>query len=384
MTRFSNIILLFFLAILSGNAQKKVTAFGKWYDNSYIGVNGGGAVPTRHHTWMSDLTPNFGIRLGKNITPVLGFLIEGNAYFETACAGKGPDYHTKTFVDNLNVNFLASCNMSNLILGYNGEPRLVEFSLLGGYGWGHAFGKKQKLNLISSKIAFNAAYNFGKKKQWQAYIEPSLNYGLQNFNGFTSADKFKYNINKSNFQVNIGINYKFRNHDGTHNFKWIYVRDENEIKNLNNRIHSIREEMKNTQEQNRVILENKDAEIARLYEEIDDYKSRSGQTGLSNAERSLKNIIFFDEGLTTVNDMQQRQLEAIAIYLLSHPETNLMVNGYTAVKNEGAELISEKRAFSVLVTLVKKYHVSVDRIDFQGLGYDKNKGDIVTFEKKVK
>lgn len=142
--------------------------------------------------------------------------------------------------------------------------------------------------------------------------------------------------------------------------------------------------MKNTQEQNRVILENKDAEIARLYEEIDDYKSRSGQTGLSNAERSLKNIIFFDEGITTVNDTQQRKLEAIAFYLLSHPETNLMVNGYTAVKNEGAELISEKRAFSVLVTLVKKYHVSVDRIDFQGLGYDKNKGDIVTFEKKVK
>lgn len=240
------------------------------------------------------------------------------------------------------------------------------------------------MNLISSKVAFNVAYNFGEKKQWQAYIEPSLNYGLQNFNGFTSADKFKYNINKSNFQVNIGINYKFRNHDGTHNFKWIYVRDENEIKNLNNRIHSLREEMKNTQEQNRVILENKDAEIARLYEEIDDYKSRSGQTGLSNAERSLKNIIFFDEGITTVNDTQQRKLEAIAFYLLSHPETNLMVNGYTAEKNEGAELISEKRAFSVLVTLVKKYHVSVDRIDFQGLGYDKNKGDIVTFEKKVK
>ena len=64
--------------------------------------------------------------------------------------------------------------------------------------------------------------------------------------------------------------------------------------------------MKNTHEQNRVILENKDAEIARLYEEIDDFKSRSGQTGLSNAERSLKNIIFFDEGITAVNDTQQR------------------------------------------------------------------------------
>lgn len=140
--------------------------------------------------------------------------------------------------------------------------------------------------------------------------------------------------------------------------------------------------MKNTQEQNRIILENKDAEIARLYEEIDDYKSRSGQTGLSNAERKLKSVIFFDEGITIVNDTQQRKLEAIALYLLSHPETYLMVNGYTSVKNEGSELISEKRAFGVLVTLVKKYHISVDRIDFQGLGYDKSKGDVVTFEKK--
>ena len=61
-----------------------------------------------------------------------------------------------------------------------------------------------------------------------------------------------------------------------------------------------------------------------------------------------------------------------------------MVKGYTSAKNEGAELISEKRAFGVLTTLVKKYHISVDCIDFQGLGYDKSKGDIVTFEKKVK
>lgn len=384
MKQFSIIIISIFSAFLSANAQDKVTTSGKWNDNCYVGINGGGAVPTRHHSWMSDLTPNFGIRLGKNVTPVLGFLIEGNAYFETACAGKGPDYHTKTFVDNLNVNFLASCNMSNLILGYNGEPRLVEFSLLGGFGLGHAFGKKQKLNLISSKVAVNAAFNFGENKEWQVYVEPSLNYGLQNFNGFTSADKFKYNINKSNFQVNVGVNYKFRNHDGAHNFKWIYVRDENEIKALNNRIHALREEIKNAQEQNRVILENKDAEIARLNEEIDDYKSKSGRIGQTNSDRSLKNVIFFDEGKTTLNDVQQRKLEAIALYLVSHPEASLMVNGYTSVNNESAELTSEKRAFAVLVALVKKYHVSIDRIDFQGLGCDKSKGDIVTFEKKVK
>ena len=385
MTQRILLILTMILSVfLPAAAQNTMVAQSKWYDNCYIGINGGGAVPTTHHTWKSDVTPNFGMRIGKNINTVLGFAVEANAYFETACAGKGPDFHSREFIDNINVSFLASCNLSNLLLGYKGNPRIVEYVLLGGYGWGHGMDMGHGKNLISSKVAFDIALNLGSRKNWQIYLEPSLNYGLQGYNGYSTADKFKYDINKSNFQLNAGIIYKFRNSDGSHNFRLVQARDDNEVKSLNNRILALRQEMKDAEERYRKDLEKKDAEITLLYESLDDCRKKIAGNGNQKENECLHTVITFKPHSTAVDDSQASRLSIIADYLRVNPDTRLVIKGYTSEEDEKSKLVAENRAFAVLTTLVRRYNVAIDRLETQSVGFDKDKGNVVVFEKSVK
>lgn len=379
-----SMMLMLLAATLQANAQDKMVAKTRWYDNCYVGINGGGAVPTTHHTWRNDVTPNFGLRVGKNINTVLGFAVEANGYFETACAGKGPDFHSREFIENINVNFLASFNLSNLFLGYKGEPRLIELIMLGGYGWGHGMDMGHGKNLVSSKVALDIALNLGAKKEWQIYVEPSINYGLQGYNGYSTADKFKYNINKSNFQVNAGIIYKLPNSDGSRNFRLVSLRDDNEIKKLNNRILTLRQEMENAEEKHRKELEKKDAEIALLYETLDDCRKKISLKEPLNENDYLHTTIKFKPGSTKVDESQMDELAVVANYLKSNPTAKLVIKGYTAEEKETSSIISENRAFSVLSILVRQYQVSIDQLETQAGGYDRIKGDAVMFEKSVK
>ena len=75
----------------------------KFTDNWYVGVNGGVATKLTGHKWLSDLDPNAGIRIGKNITPVFGIAAESNAYFSNK-----PWASTKLAVRALNTSLLTA------------------------------------------------------------------------------------------------------------------------------------------------------------------------------------------------------------------------------------------------------------------------------------
>ena len=60
---------------VSVSAQEYGLRQSKFTDNLYVGINGGVATKTTGHSWLSDLDPNAGIRIGKNITPVFGIFI---------------------------------------------------------------------------------------------------------------------------------------------------------------------------------------------------------------------------------------------------------------------------------------------------------------------
>ena len=88
------------------------------------------------------------------------------------------------------------------------------------------------LNKLTSKAAVNFAFNFGADKQFQAFVEPSIN--------FFDLNSFKYNIETSFVQLTAGIVYKFNNSWGTHNFKLAELRDQAEIDALNAQINELR------------------------------------------------------------------------------------------------------------------------------------------------
>ena len=254
---------------VSASAAEKGLAQSKFFDNWYVGIQGGVATKTTHNKWLKNLDPNAGLRFGKLFTPVFGVAIEGNAYF-----GSKPYNRVHgvkgTFVRAINTNVLGTVNLSNLFAGYEGTPRVFEVTALYGFGWLHTFGTAVnkssfttsegytryglgRRNRMTSKAAIDFAFNFGSDKQFQIFVEPSMNwifggYPGKNYsysnakrNGYTvSSDQPNYNINNSFFQLNAGFVYKFKNSYGSHNFKLVDLRDQAEIDALNAQINELR------------------------------------------------------------------------------------------------------------------------------------------------
>ncbi len=240
------LVLFFAAAAMAVSASAQVTVEGsKFTDNWYIGVQGGVATKTTQNRWLSNLNPTFGVRLGKDITPVFGLVAEGNAYLNDRTQAGPVHIHARDIVGGhntafkfVNANLLGKVNVSNLFGGYKGEPRAFEVSALYGFGWLHGFGgfegsgNDPLANGLTSKAALDFALNLGSAKALQIFVEPSIN--------FTNLNSFKYNIDNSAVQLIAGVVYKFGCSNGTHNFKLAQLRDQAEIDALNAQINELR------------------------------------------------------------------------------------------------------------------------------------------------
>ena len=257
------LVLMLAAASMAASVSAQTVAESKAFDNVYVGINGGVATKTTGHKWLSDLDPNAGLRIGRYFTPVFGLAVEGNAYFSNK-----PWHSTGTVVRATNVSLLGTVNLSNLFGGYKGEPRAFEVSALYGLGWAHVFTNDKtakdltsgQRNRMTSKAALDFAYNFGSQKQWQVYVEPSINFAFlgkaysklpvgrgvvshnvpYGYKAVAQDGQPAYNINNSFVQLNAGVVYKFKNSNGTHNFTIVVPRDQAEIDALNAQINELR------------------------------------------------------------------------------------------------------------------------------------------------
>ena len=262
------LVLMLAAASMAASVSAQTVAESKTFDNIYVGINGGVATKTTGHKWLSDLDPNAGIRIGRYFTPVFGLAIEGNAYFSNKPWGS-----TGTVVRATNASLLGTVNLSNWFGGYKGEPRTFEVSALYGLGWMHVFtnnklvkaATENQRNRMTSKAALDFAFNFGSAKQFQFYVEPSINFAFlgqartkqvvatgtvppiayadhdtYKYKTASQAGQPAYNINNSFVQLNAGLVYKFANSNGTHNFTIVTPRDQAEIDALNAQINELR------------------------------------------------------------------------------------------------------------------------------------------------
>ena len=218
------LVLLFAAATMAVSLSAQTVEESKVFDNIYVGINGGVATKTTGNRWLSNLNPNAGIRVGRWFTPVFGLAVEGSAYFNDRAAGQHSSIfgayagNTHTTVTFVNTSLLGTVNFSNLFGGYKGTPRAFEVAGVYGMGWAHAFGcGGHRADALTSKAGVDFAYNFGSDKQWQVYVEPSITWALCGNRdlGYNGA----YNLDKSFVQLNAGVVYKFKNSNGTHNFK---------------------------------------------------------------------------------------------------------------------------------------------------------------------
>ncbi len=263
------LVLMLAAASMAASVSAQTVAESKAFDNIYVGINGGVATKTTGHKWLSDLDPNAGIRIGRYFTPVFGLAVEGNAYFSNKPWGS-----TGTAVRATNASLLGTVNLSNWFGGYKGEPRAFEVTALYGLGWMHVFtsnkafkaATENQRNRMTSKAALDFAFNFGAEKQFQFYVEPSINFAFlgqskskelvatgnplspvavadhqeYGYKAASQAGQPAYNINNSFVQLNAGFIYKFKNSNGTHNFTIVTPRDQAEIDALNAQINELR------------------------------------------------------------------------------------------------------------------------------------------------
>ncbi len=357
--------LLFAAAAMAVSVNAQTVTESKTFDNFYIGINGGAQVKTTGESWMNNLNSNAGLRIGRWFTPVFGLAAEGNVYFNDHCGEHGFP-QSKTVARYMNVGLIGTVNLSNWFAGYKGEPRLFEVVPVFGFGWGHTFGtaagdNEKELNALTSKAGIDFTFNLGKAKAWQVYVEPSMNWSL---NGY-GYEGVAYDINKSAFQLNAGIVYKFKNSNGSHNFTIAQLRDQNEIDGLNSQINSLRGDLNDKDAQ----LSAKDKQIKDLQNALDECNKKPKYVKPATAT-NLQPTVLFRQGKAVVDKSQMPNIELIAQYMKNHADAKVEIKGYASPEGnkDFNQALSQKRADAVKNVLVKKYKIAADRLTTKGMG----------------
>ncbi len=348
------------VATASAEPRTVVTA-SKAQDNIYVGVNGGAITAVKGETSFKTFSPNFGIRVGKNFTTVLGLAVEGTAYFSTNRV-----YNGKTFIQGVDVYGLATANLNNLFAGYKGQPRAFEIIAVGGFGYQWLFrpaGAPINASGYVSKIGADFALNFGSDKQWQVYLEPTMNWALYNTG---KADFIQYDINAAGLALKAGVNYKFKTSNGTHNFALEQLRDQQEIDDLNAKINAARAEA----DAAKAAAAAKDAQISQLKKALADCEAKPAVVKKETKTEAYMPPVVFQVGKSVIDKNQQQTVDLIAKYMKKNKDSKLEISGFASPEGDAAknQALSEARANAVKSMLVNKYKIAADRISTVGKG----------------
>lgn len=203
------------MGMVSANAQI-ATENSNTLDNISFGVTGGLSTPLDFNS-MFPLNTNVGVKFGKDVTPTLGFQVEGLAFLN--------DNHfatTKTFVKATNIGLNSVINLSNLFFGYKGTPRTFEMGAVGGIGWLHIWDTKK--NYLTAKTGLDLSFNLGKEKANSIVLTPAVFWNLSKTKDVQFDKRF------AQLGLSVSFIHHFKTSNGTRHFKlWDVgaMRDEN-------------------------------------------------------------------------------------------------------------------------------------------------------------
>ena len=236
------LIALSMLAMGISSTQAQVAyEKAKAFDNVYLGVEGGvmGPMSFEH---FAPLNAAAGLKLGKQFSPVYGANLEGLTFFgdnrwQTGSLGFA---NSHTIVRGVNLGLNGTINFTNLFCEYNPDRRF-EVGAEAGVGYWITFGDKKLIGVanggddteLTAKTGLTFAYNLGEKRAWQLYVEPAVLWNLTHGPG----DAIQFGRQAAQLGLFVGLNYKFKTSNGTHNFKvW-------NVGELNDEINSLRDQL---------------------------------------------------------------------------------------------------------------------------------------------
>ena len=334
-------------AVVGVNAQTAYEA-AKVFDNVSVGVTGGISSPLNFNS-VTPFNTNFGIRLQKDFTPVVGVQAEGLAFVN----GNHFANDVNTWVKATNVGVNGVLNLSNLIGGYKGSPRVFEVSTVTGIGWLYKWDTSS--NYLSSKTGVDLAFNLGNEKQHSIVLTPAVYWNLSSGNGV------EFNRNHAQLAVNVAYVYHFKTSNGTHHFKTY------DIGAKNDEINKLKEKLVSEGKKNQSLIENNtklNSQLAALNSKGDTLNMKwvvefeQGKSELSSkAKEKLKNVIdakkivcvvakASPEGSKDTNKKLSDERAAVVTKYLTD-------NGVTVKKSEGVGAESKYSNRVVLITLSK-------------------------------
>ena len=198
------LMLALFSAVVTANAQI-ATENSNAFDNVGVGVTAGVSTPLDFNS-VFPFNTNVGLKITKDITPVIGFQIEGLAVLN--------DNHfsdLKTAVKATNVGLNGALNLSNFFWGYKGTPRVFEVSAVAGLGWLHTWNTSE--NSLTAKTGLDLAFNLGKKKVHSLVLTPAVYWNLH------KIDAIQFNKKGAQLALNLSYIYHLKTSNGTHHFK---------------------------------------------------------------------------------------------------------------------------------------------------------------------
>ncbi|WP_420186950.1 OmpA family protein [Bacteroides pyogenes] len=344
-----------FLAV-SASSQNLLQG-SKVFDNWSMGINVGGVTPLTHSAFFKNMRPAVGVEIGKQLTPIVGFTIEGMGYINTT--------ESHTAFDNSNVSLLGRVNLNNLFGSYQGAPRCFEMEAVAGAGWLHFYGNVlESRNFLSSKVGLNFNFNLGERKAWTLALKPALVYAL---GGNQAMPSLKFNANNATVEVLAGLTYHFRGSNGEHHMSFGRAYDQAEVDILNARVNELRGQAQDTE----ASLMEANRRVGELQQQLEECRNKKPivQT-VTEKSQMLESVVTFRQGRTTIDASQLPNVERIAVYLNKYPESTVVIKGYASPEGsqEVNDRIARQRAEVVKNTLIKRYKISAARISAEGQG----------------
>ena len=350
------ILCMFGVSALTVNGQTLLKGT-KFTDNWSVGIKGGVTTPLTHSAFWKNSRPAVGVELSKRITPVLSLGTSAMGYINTSSS--------KTAFDASNIELLSKFNIMNLFGGYPGTPRTFEMEAVAGIGWLHSYANGTgDANSWGTRLGMDFNFNIGKEKAWAISLKPSLVYDME---GDFNRHKSRFNINNAHVELLAGITYYLKGNSGRHHFTYAKEYDQAEVDRLNTDINNLRSQLSNSRKQ----IEDASNRADMLQKQLSECQNKKPiiETIVEKA-KTLESIVTFRQGSSKIDASQLPNVERIASYMNRHPESKVVIKGYSSPEGsiEVNERIARARAESVKSVLTKKYRIAASRITAEGQG----------------
>ena len=350
-------------------------------------------MPFQGYAFWPSARGIFGMEIRKQLTPVFGLGVEGEATINTTSWEKEPNYwgpKSPNIIDHQLVGMFGTVNLSNLFGGYKGKPRAFELEGVMGAGWLHAYHRTESANIYGNdynswytKAGANLNFNFGENRAWTFSLKPAVVWDMNGdvmmpyryntnaratWEGEPRNGKSQMNANHAAVELEAGLTYHFKGSNGERYITFCpYKYSQSDIDALNGQINGLRNQLNGLQGD----LDAANARNAQLQRDLDAARKAQPKTEVVDKSAQYMNVlVHFKVNKTNITADQQPNVERVAMYLKNNPSATVDIKGYASPEgpHDNNIRLANGRADAVKNMLVNKYKIDANRIKAQGCG----------------